>query len=83
MTIIEIILFAGWIVWLALYFHLVWRNGKAGGLSFSLMFFPIYLFMEGSWPAGTEMSRMKLKVFTLVLLVATAIVAFFGDPNAS
>jgi len=83
MTITEFILFAGWIVWFAFYFHLAWSKGKASSLGFSIMFFPFFLFIGASWPPGTEVSRMKLQVFALALLVATAIVAIVGESNAS
>jgi len=82
MTIIEFILIAGWTVWIAIYFHLAWNNGKAIGLNYSIMFFPFFLFVDRNWSEETAMSRMKLKLFALVLLVATTIVAFAGESNA-
>ena len=73
MNAFEFILIAGWILWLALYFHLAWNNGKVSGLNYSIMFFPFFLFIKENWREEIENDRKRLQFFALVLLVATVI----------
>ena len=72
---IEFILLAGWAAWFVAYFQLAWRKGSSHGPSYFKMLFPILLFADNSWPPGTEMNRVKLQIFMLLLVTGTAIEA--------
>ncbi len=78
MTIIEFVLVSGWTAWIAIYFHMAWNNRKASGLNYSIMFFPFFLFIDKNWSEDSATSRLRLKIFALVLLMATTIVTFAG-----
>ena len=83
MSVVKIILIAGWLFWFALYFRLAWNNEHVVRKRALKMFFPILLFIEQSWPLGTEFQRMKLQIGALALTVVTAIEAIANDSLAS
>ena len=83
MNIVEFILVAAWIIWFVFYFHLAWSKGSTNGPSFSKLLFPVFLFIEKSWPPGTEMQRIKLQISMLILVLATGLGELVGASSAT
>jgi hypothetical protein len=72
MSVIEGLLILTTLIWIGCYWRLAWTKGSPDGPSYLKIFFPILLFFESSWSAGTEIIRIKLQV-VLVIIVAVTI----------
>ena len=74
MVILKGIVVLGWIIWIALYWHLAWTNRSDKGRVFVKMGLPIYLFLNDTWPSETKEHRSRLKRLALLMAIATVMV---------
>jgi hypothetical protein len=71
---IKLVLFSGWVIWFAVYFRFSWKHGQSPKKRMLKIAFPIFLFIENSWPLGTEIQRMKIQLGAMALVIATAVI---------
>jgi hypothetical protein len=74
MVILKGIVVLGWIIWIALYWHLTWTNRSEKGRFFLKMGLPVYLFLSDIWPSETKEHRSRLKRLALLMIIATVMV---------
>jgi hypothetical protein len=74
MVILKGIVVLGWIIWIALYWHLTWTNRFEKGRVFLKMGLPVYLFLSDIWPSETKEHRSRLKRLALLMIIATVMV---------
>ena len=74
MVILKGIVVLGWIIWIALYWHLAWTNRSDKGRVFVKMGLPIYLFLSEIWPPETKEHRSRLKRLALLMAIASVMV---------
>jgi hypothetical protein len=74
MVILKGIVVLGWIIWIALYWHLSWANASSKRQVFAKMVFPILLFLGDEWPPETKEQRSRLQRLALLMVIATVMV---------
>jgi len=79
MVILKGIVVLGWIIWIALYWHLAWTNRSDKGRVFVKMGLPIYLFLSEIWPPETKEHRSRLKRLALLMAIASVMVEVVGQ----